>query len=348
MSQILRYTDTNNDQENNNDGAVLVDATEPLTEPADTDYLPEVLSKKQDGLAAALREIDEQRRLLEAAASNGSLLAEKYFALEVEHEALSAKYNDARQCIEELESQQKLNLHRATSVQKCIDLEQQLNTHLREQEAQDETLSRQDAEIQYWRSKALAAAKDNAILRDMVAAFEREKADALQSCHHLAQANRKVQCERSELMLQVKELAGRLNDQAEREQRLVLSHDIKQQKIQRLEATVEALEDAVQTAKASLDASERAAKMHEDTAKELQGVIHGLKRSLSALQQEYQLVVDNHTMETVYTLHSDELSTDDGSDSSCGWGYFLLALVSIKDAITDLSYKLTSGFQPLR
>ncbi|RHY20932.1 hypothetical protein DYB37_006083 [Aphanomyces astaci] len=337
-----RYEEHNNDHENNDDIA-LVESSEPLTEPADADCPPKVTKKTvQDRLAAALREIDDQRRLLEAAASNGSLLAEKYFALEVEHDVLSAKYSDARQHIEELESQQKFNQHRATSVQKCIDLEQQLNTHLREQEAQDETRERQDAEIQHWRAKAASAAKDNALLRDLVATLEADKADAVQSCQHIAQANRKVQSERSELATQVKELEGRLNDQADREQRLVLSHDIKLQKIQRLEATVEALEEAVRTATDKLVKSEKAAKLHEDSAKELRGVVNGLKRSLSSLQQDYQLVVDTHAIETQYVENHatpNELS---------GWDHFLLALASIKECLVGMTHNLTRSFQPLR
>ncbi|KAF0745737.1 hypothetical protein Ae201684P_010986 [Aphanomyces euteiches] len=348
--EIMSDVPMSHADDNNNDDSVqlseslLVDlASEPLSEPADG--VQEQLKKQSltDRLVTALREVEEQRRLLEAAASNGTLLAEKYFALEQERDALRTQYMETKEALEELEAQMKHNNRAATSVQKCIDLEQQLNTHMREQGVLDETRARQEAELMSWRTKALEAAKENARLRELVATLEKERETAALSRQHVTSINRKVQSERDELLLHVKDMTTRLDEYAVRDHRLTLSNDVKQQKIQRLEALVEELQDDLARANVELVGSVETAKQHENTAKELRGVINGLKRSLSSLQEDYQLVVEKHNL--AVPEKSDD--TTKVPVEKTGWEHFLVVVKSIKDFVAHLADKCTGGFFPL-
>jgi chromosome segregation ATPase len=324
-----------NQEENN--AKCAFDGSEPVPEPA--------VDPNQDPLAAALREIDDLEALLTTAATNGVLLAEKYFALEHEHNTLDAKYTAARLRNDELERQRHFDQQRPTAVRRCIALEHQLNTQLREQEAKDDIVVRLETGIRHWRSMAESVERDNAWLRETVAALESEKAASTASSQHILQTNRVLKVERSELSAQVDHLSDRLKEQSEREQRLTLTHNIN---MQRLGATVLVLEDAEKHASHKCDESERTAKLsertaklHEEAAMNLRCVVRGLKQSLTSLEQDHQLVLDQRAMETSCSL--DSMIPDEEVVLS-GWDHFLLALASIKDCFVDMSRKIFCGF----
>jgi hypothetical protein len=323
-----RYEALSNQEDSKADGGVAFAVSEPTSEPAEADIT------KEDRLAAALRKIDDLERLLQTAASNAALLADKYCSLERDHDALGSKYTKARECIEEY----KLNYHRSPSAQRCIYLEHQLNTQLREQEVQDKARGQ---EADALRSKAEAAEHDNAWLKDTVSTLEMEKAAITQSYHRTLQSNRELDSERSELSTQVGQLTDLLKNQSRRERQRTLSHDLKLQTIEHLEATVKELRGVERHA--SEEECNRVSKMHEETAMALRGV--ELKRSLCSLKQGNRPVVAQRVMETSRSLYS---ILRDEEVAPSGWGHFLLALTSIKDCFADMARKLVRGLNLLR
>ncbi|KDO31451.1 hypothetical protein SPRG_04066 [Saprolegnia parasitica CBS 223.65] len=283
-------SDSDNNNDNNDDHHGLAKGSDELqlalapAEPAPgDDARPPRNRSLRSKLATALAEIEEQRYLLEAAAANGQLLVEKYFVLEKERDALAARCGHL---VRTASLDSDASHYQPRAVQKCVDLEQRLHAIEREKATCDDVIGKQDHEILYWRNKAMASYMH----------LEREHETNLSAKTHLSHATKKLQLERDECAIQVRDLTVRVADLAEREARWVMANDIKQQKIQRLEANVVDLEAAHAASEAARTALESRLQAAEQDASYMQCTMNGLKMSLAALEQEYYILLEKTTL----------------------------------------------------
>ncbi|OQR98429.1 hypothetical protein ACHHYP_08615 [Achlya hypogyna] len=295
---MSRSTDVDDGRDNNRDtdgpakaasGDLQLELAPDLTTGDDDGHAPPRNRSLRSKLAAALAEIDEQRFLLEAAAANGQILVEKYFVLEQERDALAARCG-----LLMLDSD--VPHHQPTAVQKCIDLEQQLHAIEREKGAADDMIAKQDQEILFWRTKATACLKDHATLKDAFSHLERENEANLRAKVHLGGAAKRLQQERDELTMQVRDLTSRVADLSERENRWSMANDIKQQKIQRLEGATAELEEALAVSEAGRSVMATRVAAWEQEGSYMQCTINGLKMSLASLEQEYMILLEKTTL----------------------------------------------------
>ncbi|EQC27816.1 hypothetical protein SDRG_14400 [Saprolegnia diclina VS20] len=290
----------NNNSNSNDDHHGLTKGSDELqlalapAEPATSDDArPPRNRSLRSKLATALAEIEEQRYLLEAAAANGQLLVEKYFVLEKERDALAARCGHL---VRTASLDSDVPHHQPRAVQKCIDLEQRLHAIEREKATCDDAIAKQDHEILFWRNKAMACLKDHANLKEAYMHLEREHETNLSAKIHLSHATKKLQLERDECAIQVRDLTVRVADLAEREGRWVMANDIKQQKIQRLEAIVADLEAAHASSEAARTVLVTRLQAAEQDASFMQCTMNGLKMSLAALEQEYYILLEKTTL----------------------------------------------------
>ncbi|OQS04852.1 hypothetical protein THRCLA_02944 [Thraustotheca clavata] len=247
----------------------------------------------QQKLAAVLAEVEEQRYLLESAAANGKLLAEKYFVLEMERDALAIR---CERLMKAVVLEPDSPPQQQTAIQKCIDLEQRLHTYEREKETHEDMLASQEQEIVFWRTKAMSCMKEHTQLKEAYEQLEKEHEMNVHAKNHLSTIAKRIQIERDELMGQVRDLTSRIADLSERDARWTMANDIKQQKIQRLEATVAELEEinaALEEAKREM---QRKVVDRQHDVEHMKDTIDGLKRSLGSMEQEYQILLGKTAM----------------------------------------------------
>ncbi|KAF0691118.1 Aste57867_17595 [Aphanomyces stellatus] len=199
-----------------------------------------------EALESSQMEVTDTRLLLQLAAENGKLLADKYFQMEVERDDMAQQVDDLRRTIAKYEaSLPVLRGEKQALVQKCIDVEQQLNSAARLKDAHEMRQRHQEIELARHREATAALRMDNASLREQVQSMLLEQRSLQTARAHMAAAVQALQAERDQLRLRASEMEQEVLQCRRTERSWSRVSAQQQERIHELEASVDALQAAL-------------------------------------------------------------------------------------------------------